>query len=192
MQCNKKGFTIVELMIATSIFATISMLTVTIVIGLSKQYQKGTYTVQLNDASRTVHQEIRDGIAYGGAIQLDPSMNTPTVGDIDYFCTGKDMYYWKISRSGSIFNGLYKKQLATTDACDLTKTSGGTNILPPQGIVTAFNIVPQNDIYYISTNFATGTADMFTDNTFTMCLDTLRGGDFCAIVNYNSTVKSRL
>lgn len=190
MRC-KKGFTIVELMIATLVFSVAIILTTSVVIGMSKQYQKGMYTTQLNDASRTVHQDIRDSAAYSKKLVYDLDGN----GN-DYVCNGSVIYYWKLAsgnnnQDGSR-NGLYKKTLKGIPCNHSTAVENGSNILPKNGFVSKFTISISNGLYSINTKFNIGTADMFTDGTYQKCLPTLSGGDFCSIVDYNTSVIPRL
>lgn len=187
MQCNKRGFTIVELMIAMVIFSVASLMTTGIVIGMSRQYQKGSYTAQLNDASRTVHQDIRDAIAYSKA--FTPIANS---GSIRFFCASNNLYYWDQTIPGTIRYGLYKRSLTASQGCTAANASGGANLLPSNGFVGELSINQSGDIYNVYTRFNVGTSDMFTNANYTNCLPTLRGGDFCSVVNYNSSVVSRL
>lgn len=188
MAC-KKGFTIVEVMIAVVVFSTISLLTVIVVMGMARQYQKGSYTVQLNDASRSVHQDIRDTLAYGSTIQ-----HGVLAGNKNYLCTGNIVYFWYNSGNNIINNGLYRTIKPTTDTCEDAATAGiGKNILPREGFVSSFTVTDWGGISEISTRFNVGTKDMYQNTTdFSQCLATLSGGDFCAVVNYKSSVKPRI
>lgn len=188
MPCNnKRGFTIVELMIAMVVFGMASLMTTAIVIGMSRQYQKGTYTAQLNDASRSVHQDIRDAIAYSKSYDT-----LKTDSGVSFFCAGSTMYYWPVTSPGTPKNGLFKRALSGLP-CTRDNAQVGVNLLPRNGFVQNFSInLGAGGLYTITTNFAVGTNDMFTDTNYTECLPTLRGGDFCSIVNYTSNVKSRL
>ena len=192
MQTNKRGFTIVELMIASVVFATVSLLTVTVVIGISRQYQTATYSNQLNDAKRSIHQDLRNAIAYQKATDLSVIDN----GDgISRLCVGDVIYYWK-QHSGTLATenyGLYKKTLNA--ACKDMDTANGVNLLPKNGFVNTFTVTKgANNDYTVVTDFAVGTADMFTDTSpkFTQCLPTQKGGDFCSVLNYTSIVTSRM
>lgn len=186
MAC-KKGFTIVEVMIAVMVFSSVSLLTVMVVMGMARQYQKGAYSVQLNDASRTIHQDIHDSTAYGGALTIGVDNNGK-----DFICAGRTMYYWQLSANNSITYGLYKKDLGT-DSCIAASATGGLNILPKNGFVSEFAVTTFNDIQEIKTRFNVGEADMYQNTVnFSECLPTLRGGDFCSVVNYNSSVMPRI
>jgi prepilin-type N-terminal cleavage/methylation domain-containing protein len=193
MQCNnRRGFTIVEIMIAMLVFSVASLMTMAIVIGMSRQYQKGTYTAQLNDSSRTIHQELRDSIAYGSNIVF----NIDNTG-IDWVCTGQAIYYWQLTQGNNNANGskngLYKKVLTSSDSgCAESSATNGANLLPNSGFVSQFAIAQTGLVYNITTRFNAGPLDSFSNTTdYSSCLPTIRGGDFCAIVNYNSSVMPR-
>lgn len=192
MQCNNRGFTIVELMIATMVFSAVSLLTIVAVMGMARQYQKGSYTAQLNDASRTVHQDITSTIAYINKDEVSSIRSTPL--GVSYFCVNRTMYYWSYPNATTIKPGLFKKQLGDVE-CNDTQANGGVNLLPSNGFVNKLTIErsPTNiNLFDISTQFNVGSADMFKDTTYTQCLPTLSGGDFCSIVGYNSSVMSRI
>lgn len=195
---NKKGFTIVELLIAISVFSLSIMLVTAVVLGIARQYQKASYTVQLNDASRNIHESIARDINYGASITAVQGTT------IKYFCSeGRVMYAWKPTSGASINNGLFRYDLnsggvfvACNDATASTALANGVNLLPRNGFVANFSSNSVGGgVSEIITNFKVGTADMFEDSTNpagSNCLPTLRGGDFCSVVEYNSVVKPRI
>ena len=197
---KQKGFTILELLIAITVFSLSLMLVMAVVIGMGKQYQKATYITQLNDASRTVHQTLSDDINYSKLTNAE--VKTAADGSNNsYIClSGNIIYAWPLAVTDDKV-GLYKY---TGTACDdnnaATAISGGTNLLPKNSFVANFSVNSEaNETYVIKTEFRSGTTDMFsltgTENRTTAgikCLPTLQGGDFCSAVQYNSVVKPRL
>lgn len=195
---KQKGFTVIEIMIAISIFSMALMIVMAVVIGMGKQYQKASYTTQLNSAARSFHQTIATDINYGG---IDPEIITTTNGQYRYICLSNNVVYaWPVSSGGTIANGLFRGTFTAycngNDLAATTTASTGTNVLPANGFVGAVEINPTvGGSYNVKTNFRTGTADMFSDPTNpngSNCLPTLRGGDFCAVVEYNNSVRKRI
>jgi prepilin-type N-terminal cleavage/methylation domain-containing protein len=196
MSVNKKGFTIVELLIAISVFSMAIMIVTAVVLGIARQYQKASYTVQLNDASRNIHEALAKDINYGGS-----SSEVLSDGLKKWVCSDNGvMYAWTATSGSSISYGLYRYDLAATQTCDASvfdiAIQQGVNLLPKNGFVANFS---KDDIgagaSEIKTNFRVGTADMFTDinNPSTSnCLPTLKGGDFCSVVQYNSVVRPHI
>lgn len=197
---NKKGFTIIEIMIAISVFSMAIMLVMAVVIGMGKQYQKASYTTQLNSASRSIHDEIAKDINYGSIV---PSVQPPSSTDnLRWMCLSNNvMYAWYNSVDGNIQYGLFKGQspnctvssLAPAEA-EAVINSSGTNLLPANSFVKSIEINSAGgNTYTVKTDFRSGTQDMFAGNSISNeCLPTLRGGDFCSVVQYNNSVRQRL
>lgn len=201
MSMNKRGFTIVELLIAISVFSMAIMLVTAVVLGIARQYQKASYTVQLNDASRNIHEMLAKDSNYGNS---SPVRGTSV--NYSWVCSNGVMYAWPNTSGGAIGNGLFRYEPSSTQTCDDTSGSEptatdaiakGVNLLPKNGFVANFSI--DNTIgggaSQIETSFRVGTADMFTNSsepTISNCLPTLKGGDFCAVVQYNSVVRPHI
>jgi prepilin-type N-terminal cleavage/methylation domain-containing protein len=195
---NRKGFTIIEIMIAISVFSMAMMIVMAVVIGMGKQYQKATYTTQLNEASRSFHQTIATDINYGG---LEPKVNTTSDSKYKYICLSNNIVYaWPVTNGSVIANGLFRNSFTTycdgNDSAATATVANGENVLPANGFVASINIVSSsNGTSNIKTDFRSGTADMFTDSSnpaTSSCLPTLKGGDFCSVVEYNNTVRKRI
>ncbi len=196
---NRKGFTIIELMIAISVFSMAMMLVMAVVIGMGKQYQKATYTTQLNSASRSFHEELARDVSYNS---LEPKVRQVAGENFRWMCFGNStMYAWIDSvAAGTVNNGLFKGQDSRcTDSSQALAAAQqvintGVNLLPSNGFVKSITVDSNGaGSFVISTDFRSGMADMFVDSDISKeCLPTLRGGDFCSVVQYNNVVKQRL
>ncbi|MBP7834831.1 type II secretion system protein [Candidatus Saccharibacteria bacterium] len=177
---KQKGFTIVELMIATSIFTVAILLSSSVIIGISKTYQRASYTTKLNDASRNFHQDIKNAANQGNDVL--PVIN----GSTKWICAGTTVYYWTESSDAYNNGGLYK--LDNVSTCPTSPPSSGLNILP-DGAYVYNSGADTSSPRTLTTNFGTGTADMHEESKLQKeCLPTLSGGDFCAQVTYKSTI----
>jgi len=184
---KQAGFTVVEFLIAIAIFSTIMILAITVIMSISKLYQKASYTSQLNSTSRNLHQELAVNLTYHSEYVV--LQGTPIKG----FCVGNDVYYYQLSSESNIYPGLYKTQKTSSQICNQDRATGGVNLLPKNGFVTELSINTDTSMRQINTSFRVGTSDMFEgNNVANNCRPTLRGGDFCSVVNYNSNVRSRL
>ncbi len=189
---NQKGFTIIELMIASMVFSVLIIMVSAVTLGVAKQYQKATYTAQLNDASRNVHQTISQTIGYGG------DYSETSVDGYKVYCAGTTRLFYKPSTDTAINNGLYRQE-NTTDCGDTINIALAENLLPKNGFITEFSVnkIGANNAYNIKTTFKVGTVDMFetTPNIVKInnkCLPTLKGGDFCTEVTYTNVVVAKL
>jgi prepilin-type N-terminal cleavage/methylation domain-containing protein len=191
---SQKGFTIIELMIASMVFSVLIIMVSAVTLGVAKQYQKATYTAQLNDSSRNVHQTLSQTIGYGGEYDKLENLN-----GYYGFCSGKTRIFYKPSTSSSINSGLYKDILDDTEDCSTSIPNavdfGVENLLPKNGFVTNLSIdsIGSGNTYNVSTTFKVGTADMFVDSDIAKnCLPTLKGGDFCTEVTYTNVVTAKI
>jgi prepilin-type N-terminal cleavage/methylation domain-containing protein len=69
MKINKRGFTIIELMISTTILGVLLLITSAAVIGLTRQFYKGINQAKTQEVARSIADEIASNIQY--------SKNTP-------------------------------------------------------------------------------------------------------------------
>lgn len=190
---NKKdGFTIVELMIAISVFSVVMIIATTAILLIARQYQSGVTKTSMQSATRDIHQKISDSIKYSGGNIIEETSGNVT----GYYvvCTGKTRYFYKnpsltggnISNSSEFnsMSSLYFQQ--NTD--DYTSGNGNAGqcghissgvtddlkiaqqLLPNNAKVAFFKVV-KNDVDLssgnvksstISTTFVRGDYDLFT------------------------------
>ena len=77
---SEKGFTLLELMIATTIFSTILLLLTFGLLNIGKGYYKGKNTVRTQEVARRVMDEITQAIRYGD----NPPGPITSIGGVDY------------------------------------------------------------------------------------------------------------
>jgi prepilin-type N-terminal cleavage/methylation domain-containing protein len=99
MKLMEDGFTIVELMIATAVFAIILIITTTTIIGISNTYIKGTVEDQTQQTARAVLSDISQDIEFNNNafISQNPIPST-TTGDVYFFCIGDDVYVYDLDK----------------------------------------------------------------------------------------------
>lgn len=99
-----KGFTIIELMIATAIFSLVMMIIVASIIQVTKMYYRTNTITRSQEIARGVIEEIGESIRFSndaidtsGMIASGPNIN---VGDSDtgYFCIGSRRYSYAVDR----------------------------------------------------------------------------------------------
>jgi prepilin-type N-terminal cleavage/methylation domain-containing protein len=184
------GFTIIEMMIALLILSMIILATTVAIIGFGRQYQKGSFVSQANNASRNLHQAIGLAMKYGDNYRIINSN-----GDYKGFCSGTDKYFWKVSgRDIADPSGIFLYKNGNNNSCDQpnnVEIGNSSNQIPANAFVTEFRACNQNESpCVIKTVIKIGTKDMFEDEDITKnCLSVFKGGDFCSSVEYSSTVQ---
>lgn len=191
---SKKGFTIVELMIAISVFATAMTLVLAGVIFISRQYQQTSNRVALEEASRNVHQQITQSIQFSGT-----NISEITVAPYSAVCVGNYMYIFGANEPvnnqanySSQREGLYVKDNPGV-SCDptLVNINGARNLLPAGAKVTLFSVTLAGDV---STVFAKSPVDLlsFPGGGVATCNTTITGKEFCATVRLDSSASRRV
>jgi prepilin-type N-terminal cleavage/methylation domain-containing protein len=192
---NKKGFTIVELMIAVSVFSTAMVLVLAGVVFISRQYQQTSNRVALEEASRNIHQQITQSIQFSGT----NIVSEITVGPYSAVCAGNYMYIFGAnepvdSQAAYYFQpeGLFIKENPGT-ACDpaLVNITGERNLLPVGAKVTLFSITATGNV---STVFSKSPEDLlnFIGGGEVSCNTTITGKEFCATVKLDSSASRRV
>ena len=118
---SAKGFTIVELMVATSVFSAILLISLAGLIQIGRMYQKGVTSSQTQETARGVMDEITQAIQFNGGNVKEPYIISPatdiprgpeiavTAADVSknavgYFCIGTTRYTYSIDRKQSPTN----------------------------------------------------------------------------------------
>lgn len=208
---SQKGFTIVELMIAVSVFAVAMVMVMGGVIFISKQYRQATTRVALEEASRNVHQQVTQAMQFNGAgTAVDAA-----VGDYWATCIGHEMYIYGQNFSGvtidaSNIAGLYNNQKeglyvggipaggCSNAPADFATNGSFHNLLPPGVKVVEFKITGADHTGF-STVFVKAPSsdggDLLEVDAVTneiRCDVSLAGKEFCSVVKLNSRAVGRI
>lgn len=201
---NKKtaqaGFTIVELMFATTIFSVIILIAALTLIQVGKMFHKGTVDNQTQEVLRSAMTNITDVIQYGqGAIDTSQA-NTLCVGgtrysyvldrkvynDVGTFDTATQTKYALVS---SNITGpcipVAQNQLQDGSA---TLTSP-RELLGPNMSLLNLTVTPlTGNLYTVRMRIAYGDSDLRSGNG---CLSLRLGGAFCSVGELETTVQKR-
>jgi prepilin-type N-terminal cleavage/methylation domain-containing protein len=203
---NQEGFTIVELMIATTVLSTLLVLVTIIMMSIGSLFYKGVNQSRVQDSVRGIADDVSKNIQLNGdppKAQSAP-LNTPLSGVTVYaYCVGEVRYsYIKDHQIGSDFTGkgqvphvLWRdtKSGPTCDPVDLTgSVSSGSELIAPNSRLTAFSISTFNPPYSVTVAQAYGDSDLLNPAGLnTTCKDT-KGDQFCATASLQTVVGQRL
>lgn len=219
---EQKGFTIVELMIATAVFSTVLLLCSIAVVQVGRVYYKGIITNRTEETGRKVVEDVSQAIQFGATADWTQFMrtytNTSTTPTRYVLCLGVVRYTY-VSRDISLGNSnstttskhvLWKDRVSLSDRCtnpattpDMaadTPTTGGQELLSE-----GMRVVKLGSGYDINTglwsvdmSIAYGDNEVFSDTSlasptsFSQCLSGRAGGQFCSVINITTTAKKRL
>lgn len=186
---KQTGFTIIELMIAMLVFSVVIMMVTAVVIFIGKQFTQAQTRTALEDATRNVYQDISSSIQFGGTSKNVAEPN------LKVFCVGSKRYvYGNYSKANysTMQTGLWVMDYDGASCSVPPLPLPGVNILPPNSRVLALTY-SGNDLTIITSSADEDLLDFGSgDATEVQCNSTLAGKEFCAVVNLNGSVVSRL
>ncbi|HSW85157.1 MAG TPA: type II secretion system protein [Candidatus Saccharimonadales bacterium] len=190
MKLKKNGFTIVELMIATTILSFILVMVTAVMINIGNLYFKGITQVRTQDAVRSIADDLTHNLQLGS--QVNPGGSTgyiETFGDhitVNSFCIDDVRYTYvlyiqeghtledqnNVSRGSDLFKHvLWRDNLEKASECipaDLTLDnpssgtggSNGTELVPAASRLSQFSISPITSPYGLYIGVAYGDNDL--------------------------------
>jgi prepilin-type N-terminal cleavage/methylation domain-containing protein len=133
---HERGFTIVELMIATLVFSVILTVVTMGVISFSNRYYKGVHASTTQNTTRNIMDTITQAIQFGEA-RVDPS------GANNFFCAGGSVFMF--DASGAMYDGLAGQRgmyvaPKVGDACVDQALTGGRQMLGKRMRIAAMSV----------------------------------------------------
>lgn len=196
---NKKGFTLVELMIATLVFSVVLLMITIGIIQISRVYYKGINEADVQNTARTVMDTVTQGIQFSGGVVTDTP--TPTVGALQAFCIGNQQFSYRLGYQ--LVDGTAGAQ-QTTSSLRMNTVSGscptaaaqatGQEFLSPRMRLAKLSVKQvAPGTYTVSVKIAFGDNDLFTNPTGSdpVCKSTA-GSQFCSVSELTSTVYKRV
>ncbi|MEI6755861.1 MAG: prepilin-type N-terminal cleavage/methylation domain-containing protein [bacterium] len=196
---QRKGFTILELLIAMGVFSFVLLLVTVVIIGIGNLYSKGINLSRTQDAVRNIVGDISQNLSYTSSnpividIQTNP-IKTICIGDVRYT-------YVLNNRIGDTpyVHIFWKDKLATNGGCmaaDLTHdnpsdvggvTGSGTELMPSNTRLYKFTYTTSSP-YRISATLAYG---QISSSPLGQCLGNT-ANQYCAVSTLTTTVVKRL
>lgn len=203
---RQDGFTIVELMIATSVFSVFLLMITLVIVQISRTYTKGIVISKTQEAARAVTSEITRAIQFGGSsLSLPPA--SPTAGTVYTFCAGSQRYTFVVGRqlkasptaadqsahvlvADSVALGCPSGSLVITDT-KLQRELLGENMRLSN---LSISQVGTTNLYRVLVRVAYGNFDDLENPTATtaQCRNTQGSSEFCAVSELVTTVQKRL
>src|SRR5665213_3376754 len=90
------GFTIIELLIATSVFSIILLITASTLVGISQTYIKGSVQDQTQQTARSVLTDLSQDIQFNSVSGVNGIPITTVYGNEYFFCIGNDVYIYHL------------------------------------------------------------------------------------------------
>ena len=200
-KAKMRGFTITELMIATSILSILLLIGAAAFSNLGSTYYKGYTITQTQEVAKQIINEVSSNIRLSSTVQ-----GPLTSGASDYYCIGAHRYTYMQynsvdSSQESLTNfGLREDQpngcadpLADDSQAPLT-LNGSTELLPTNTRLLNFKIAPVAGVdgtYSIILTVAAGADSALTQDgqsTTAQCLNQVQINRFCSVSSLHSVV----
>jgi prepilin-type N-terminal cleavage/methylation domain-containing protein len=95
IQSGIKGFTIIELLIASSVFAVILIIITVGIIHITQSYTKGVTETETQNVARNIVNDITQAIQLNGG-DVTPTTYPVTAGNVYGFCIGDREYIYQV------------------------------------------------------------------------------------------------
>lgn len=200
---HQHGFTILELLIATTVFSVILLLITFGIINIGNAYYKGANQSRTQTVARNIIDEISRGIQFSGS-DVQQSTSTGPSGKY-YFCANGTMYSYVIDKQ--LGSSGTDKTLIAQDGLDCVTgnkdvaSANGRELLTKGMRLLELNVQPgaSPNTYNITVSIGVGgdTGDLFDPAYYPSQLDKTRcksgaGSQYCAVSKLNTTVVKRV
>ena len=205
------GFTIVELIIATSVFSVILLMCASALIQVGRIYQKGVIGVQTQEVTRSVIASLAEAIQFSG----DDIRTIPSNNGSNGFCVDSKQYSYRLDRKlvDTAPNTDQTRHALVVDSvsgCGATTAQNLANVnvngnellspnmrllqvlicIPGPVDATCPNRPPDgSNLYQVSVTVAYGDGDLLSAGK---CNSIAIGGSFCAVSSLSTTVQKRI
>lgn len=188
---SQKGFTIVELMIATLVFSTVLLVVTVGIIQITRVYYKGLNEAATQDTVRSIADTISQSIQFGGGDVVIPPGKP-------FFCVGNTQYSYKLGQQLTDGAGNYGLVSGTVPGCSggSAELTTGREMLEPKMRLSELTVkqdANEPDLYKITVRVAFGDDDLLNNATGPnpSCKSTA-GSQFCSVSELTTTVVKRI
>lgn len=213
---NQHGFTMIELLIATTVFSVILLVAAATLIQVGRLYYKGIITSKTQNIARSVMDDVSRSIQFssGNPTKVNP-VGSPPIG---YYCFGDTRFTFALGQQldtgmtsghnaseNKMRHVLWQDKIGANNCSIgvpdlLAANPGGTNgreLLEHNMRLQTFDVSPQpsaTDIFNVNVKVIYYAGSDLLDNVSnpTTCKGSAVGGQWCAISDLKSVVYSRI
>lgn len=188
---KQRGFTIIELMIATTVFSVVLLICSFAMLQIGRTYYKGITMARTQTASRSIMDEISQVIQFSGSTTIYPDKVNKAL------CIDSTFYKYELVGGVNRLNRYKLDTACSSPAPALPPGTPVTNILGSNMRLGAFDIedvIGTSGLYSVKIRVVYGDGEVLNspDLATAQCRESRAGGQFCAISELSTVVQKRL
>lgn len=217
LSTSQRGFTIIELLIATTVFSVILLMVSSGIVHIGRLYYKGITRNRTQETVRNVAEEITRSVQFGRGSKVPGAIPETATGGS--FCVGDTRYIYTINRK--VDKDTSTSALDTSKSALIAQRLGGQacnpGAAPPSDPgkellsnnmrLLAFSVQPESydtRSHRVTVRIAYGEndlLDLYENDGVTLtsvapanakCKSGIAGSDFCATAQLDTIIKKRL
>lgn len=212
---NQKGFTLVELLIATAVLSTVLVTATLVMTGIGNLYYKGINQAKIQNNVRSIVSDLTDQLELYDQNSIPDVVKSPD-GDTSAYCINGIRYTFILGKqlketpteTDQIKHVLWRDQIGAADCQPTdgmlnadTPSPNGQELMTPNSRLTLFEINPTTSPFGVNVGAVYGDKDLISGGTLNVdggrqgsdvrCLGGF-GGSFCAVSYLNTNIARRL
>lgn len=210
-QRGAAGFTILELLVASAVFAVILLVVAIGVIRFTDDYYKGITSSRTQATARTIMADISQAIQFSTSVNVIPA----GAGNVGGLCVDNTLYSYAIGQqitdsapNGSLHQGYHGLVASSVGTCSAGTTpslpntaslpAGSRELLGQHMRLSALDVIAAGNLYTIHVRVVYGDDDLLfpaVSGSTSWANEDCGGGtgsQFCAVSNLTTTVERRL
>lgn len=214
---KSKGFTIIELMVSTTVFAVLLLVVTFGILQISRVYYRGITEANTQDTARRVSDIVGQSIQFSGG-DISSTVGNPSPGTSYQFCLGNEQFSYTTGYQvadepnpalSQTYHALVQRTLAGCSAGtapqDVRQQSvAGRELLDPRMRLSKLNVTQVSPgLYRVEVRVVYGDDDLLyspssPDSTTgataadATCRAASEGTQFCAVSELNTIVRKRV
>ncbi|HET7673137.1 MAG TPA: prepilin-type N-terminal cleavage/methylation domain-containing protein [Candidatus Saccharimonadales bacterium] len=219
---SQKGFTIIELLIATTVFSVVLLIASVGIIAIGRDYYKSLTSTKVQETARSVADDISKSLQFSLADTVSKQLTNldGTPATVKTRCFGSDRYRYILNQKvqqvtdpshPADFHALYRDKRPSETTCDSSGNwTDGTELLGENMRLLQFE-VSDSDPFQVKIRLLYGDDDLISitqchgsivdglcynptdeDIATARCRFNIAGNQFCAASGLETTVTSRV
>lgn len=189
---KQAGFTIVELMIATTVFSVILVVITVGVMYFTRSYYKGVYAGMTQKSARDISDAVSQAVQFGTG---QPTEYKYGITPQNYFCAGGYVFVFNLGEQYlGATTGMYMQPMPSGGCAVPGNTTGRRQLLGTHMRVTYLNFTGVGGLYTLDVRVAYGDTTLLSDSTgkgADLHCKTDVGSQYCAVATYTTSVSQR-